>query len=116
MRLTERLMYVFGIAFAIAYGLEDLTWCVVFIIALSIVLIAGVLFEGFRFFQWIFLIVFIPQCVLVYFGEYNLIAEIILCLVIFLGILNNIVFGEADFSRLKLTGPFEVGHKEFHIS
>ena len=49
-------------------------------------------------------------------GEYNLIAEIILCVVIFLGILVTILFGEANFERLKLTGPFEVGHKDIHIS
>ena len=49
-------------------------------------------------------------------GEYNLIAEIILCLVIFLGILFTILFGEANFNRVVLTGPFEVGHKDIYIS
>lgn len=116
MRLTERLMYVFGIAFAIAYGFESFIWCIVFIVILSVVLIAGMIYEGFRFFQWIFLIVFIPQCFLVFMGEYNLIAEIILCLVILCGILSSILFGEATFDRLKLTGPFQVGHKDIHIS
>jgi len=49
-------------------------------------------------------------------GEYNLIAEIILCLVIFAGILITILFGEGDFAKVKLTGPFEVGHKDIHIT
>ena len=116
MRVTERLMYLFGIAFAIAYGFEDFIWCLVFIIILSIVLIAGIIIEGFRLFQWIFLLVFIPQCFLVFMGEYNLIAEIFLCIVIFLGILMTLLFGEGNFNRLKLSGPFEVGHKDIHIS
>ena len=49
-------------------------------------------------------------------GEYNLIAEIVLCTVIFFGILMTILFGEANFNRLILTGPYEVGHKNMHIS
>lgn len=49
-------------------------------------------------------------------GEYNLIAEIFLCIVIFFGILVTILFGEANFNRLVLTGPYEVGHKDLHIS
>jgi hypothetical protein len=88
----------------------------VFIFAISVTLVAGILYEGLRFFQWLFLIVFIPQCFLVFMGEYNLIAEIILCVVIVLGILTTILFGESNFERVKLTGPFEVGHKDIHIS
>ena len=116
MRLTERLMYVFGIAFAIAYGFESYTWCLFFIVIVTVTLIAGIIYEGYRIFQWIFLIVFIPQCFLVFMGEYNIIAEIILCTVIFLGILTTIIYGEANFDKLKLTGPFEVGHKDIHIN
>ena len=60
MRLTERLMYFFGIAFAIAYGFESYTWCLVFMVVVAAVLPIGILYEGFRFMQWVFLIVFIP--------------------------------------------------------
>ena len=49
MRVTEWLMYLFGIAFAIAYGFEDFIWCLVFIVLLAIVIIVGVIYEGFRF-------------------------------------------------------------------
>ena len=49
-------------------------------------------------------------------GEYNIIAEIILCVVIFIGILSSLMYGEANFNRLYLTGPFEVGHKDINIS
>merc|ERR1719162_231613 len=104
MRLTERLMWLFGIVFAIAFGFEDFIWCLVFIIILCIVIIFAIIFEGFRFFQWFFLIVFIPQCFLVFMGEYNIIAEIILCVVIFIGILSSLMYGEANFNRLYLTG------------
>ena len=48
MRLTERLMWLFGIAFAIAYGFEDFIWCLVFIIILAIVIIVAIFVEGFR--------------------------------------------------------------------
>lgn len=48
--------------------------------------------------------------------EYNIVAEIILCTVIFFGILTAILYGEANFNRVTLTGPFEVGHKDIHIS
>ena len=50
MRLTERLMYVFGIAFAIAYGFESYTWCLFFMVIVSVTLIAGIIYEGYRFF------------------------------------------------------------------
>lgn len=109
-------MYLFGIAFAIAYAFEDFLWCCVFMVVLALVLLAGIIYEGFRIFQWLFLIVFIPQCFLVFMKEFNLIAEIILCLVIFFGILATILYGEGDFDRLVLTGPYEVGHKDMHIS
>lgn len=48
--------------------------------------------------------------------EYNLVVLIIFSVVILLGILVALCFGEASFDRLILTGPFEVGHKDVHIS
>ena len=43
---------------------------------------------------------------------FSLIALAIYCTFLGFAILCSIIFGEANFDRVKLTGPFEVGHKE----
>lgn len=48
--------------------------------------------------------------------EYNIVAEVIFCTILFFGILVSILYGEGNFNRLELTGRYEVGHKEIYIS
>lgn len=106
MRLTERLMYFFGVGLAVAFALEELIWCIVFAALVFCTIIAGCIYDGFRLFQWLFIIVFIPQCLLIGFQEYNMVAEIIFCTVLFFGILVLFIYGEGNFNRVELKGKY----------
>ena len=48
-------------------------------------------------------------------GEYNIVELVILCTVIFIGVLVWIIWGEANFDRVILTGPYEVGHMDIYM-
>ena len=68
MRISERLMYLLGIALAITYGLEEFLWSFILVCLILVVIIVGAAFEGLRFFQWIFIVAFIGQIILVIMG------------------------------------------------
>ena len=112
MRISERLMYLLGIALAITYGLEEFLWSFILVCLILVVIIVGAAFEGLRFFQWIFIIAFIGQIVLVIMDVFSYIALAIYCTFLAIAILCSLIFGEANFDRTKMTGPFEVGHKD----
>ena len=116
MRISERLMYLLGIALAITYGLEEFLWSFILVCLILIVIIVGAAFEGLRFFQWIFIIAFIGQIILVIMDVFSLIALAIYCTFLGIAILCSIIFGEANFNRVSMTGPFEVGHKDIFCS
>ena len=112
MRISERLMYLLGIALAITYGLEEFLWSFILVCLILVVIIVGAAFEGLRFFQWIFIIAFIGQIILVTMDVYSVIALAIYCTFLGIAIICSFIFGEANFNGVKMTGPFEVGHKE----
>lgn len=113
MRIFERLMYLFGVALAVAYGLEEFLACFILVCLILVVTFIGAIVEGIRFIQWIYLVAFIPHIVLIVMDVYHLAALIIYCCFLAFAIIITIIYGEANFSRLKLVGPFQVGHKEF---
>jgi len=43
---------------------------------------------------------------------YHIAALIVYCVFLLIPILANLVYGEANFNRLKMTGPYQVGHKD----
>ena len=47
---------------------------------------------------------------------YSIIPFIIYTSFVLLSILNVSFFGDANFNGLKMVGPYQVGHKEFHTS
>lgn len=106
MRIFERLTYVFGIALAIAYGLEE--FLASFIIACLIIIntYIGALVEGLRFVQWFYLVAFIPHIVLIVMDVYSIVALVIYCIFLGLAILAVIIFGEGNMDKFELTGPF----------
>ena len=112
MRISERLMYLLGIALAITYGLEEFLWSFILVCLILVVIIVGAAFEGLRFFQWIFIVAFLGQIILVIMDVFSLIALGIYCTFLGFSIICSIIFGEANFDRVKMTGPFQVGHKE----
>jgi len=60
MRLTERLMFIFGAGLAVVFALELYLYCLIFCALILITIIVALFTEGFRIFQWLFVIVFIP--------------------------------------------------------
>ena len=58
MRITEPLIYILGVALAITYYLEEFVWCLLLVILIIATVILAAIFDGIRFFQWIFLVAF----------------------------------------------------------
>jgi hypothetical protein len=52
-------MYFLGVCLAVTYGLELFLWSFILVCLLLLVIIIGAIFEGIRFFQWIFIVAFI---------------------------------------------------------
>lgn len=115
-RIFERLTYVLGVGLAIAYGLEE--FLASFIIACLIIVnfYIGALVEGIRFVQWFYLVAFIPHLVLIVMDVYSVIALVIYCVFLAIALLLVFIFGEGDLDRFKISGPFEVGHKDMFTS
>lgn len=113
MRIFERLMYLLGVALAFTYGFEEFLASFILVCLILVTAFVGALVEGIRFIQWIYLVAFIPHIVLVVMDVYNIIPLIIYCCFLAFAIIITCIYGEANFSRLNLIGPFEVGHKEF---
>ena len=106
MRIFERLTYLLGTALAFTYGFEEFLASFILVCLILVCSFIGALVEGIRFIQWIYLVGFIPHIVLVVMDVYNDIALIIYCCFLAFAILITIIYGEANFSRLKLVGPY----------
>jgi hypothetical protein len=79
-------------------------------------LLAGIYWEGLRIHQGSFLLGFIIHSSLAYVlsSEVGIrVVTIVGTVLVLISILLMISFGDSDLSRLKMTGPFEVGHREF---
>jgi len=72
----------------------------------------GGIYEGMRYPQWIYLIGFIGQIVLISLRVYNIVALIIYVLFLGSAIAITIIFGEGNLDRIKVGGPFQVGHQD----
>ena len=116
MRVSELLLYFFGVCLAFTYGFELFLWSFILVILILLTAFIGALIEGIRFFQWVFLVGFTGQIVLVVMDVYSIIALVIYCLFLGFAIIATLVYGWGDFSKLKMRGPYQVGHKEFHSS
>jgi hypothetical protein len=106
MRIFERLMYLLGTALAITYGLEEFLASFILVCLILICVFVGALVEGIRFIQWIYLVAFIPHIVLIVMDVYSIAALVIYSSFLVFAIIITIIYGEANFSRLKLVGPY----------
>jgi len=106
MRIFERLTYLLGTALAFTYGFEEFLASFILVCLILVSSFIGALVEGIRFIQWIYLIAFIPHIVLVVMDVYEIAALVIYCSFLLFAILITIIYGEANFSRLKLVGPY----------
>jgi hypothetical protein len=112
MRITELLMYILGVALAVTYALEEFLWCFVLVCLILVVFFIGAYTEGIRFFQWVFLVAFTAHIILVIMDVYSVIALVIYCTFLGFAIIATIIFGWSNFDRVKLSGPYQVGHKD----
>jgi hypothetical protein len=106
MRIFERLTYLLGTALAFTYGFEEFLASFILVCLILICAFVGAVIEGIRFIQWIYLVAFIPHIVLVVMDVYNIAALAIYCSFLAFSIIITIIYGEANFSRLKLVGPY----------
>ena len=109
-------MYFLGVCLAVTYGLEEFLWSFALVCTLILVIMIGAAYEGLRFCQWLFIVAFIGQIVLVVMDVFSLIALVIYCSFLLLSILCAILFGEGNLDRIEMTGPFQVGHKDIHCT
>lgn len=89
-------------------------YLVIFLILTSA--IWGSIYEGIRPQQYIFFIGFAMIAVFVMLEIYSVIVLGFFSLVMFLLIANNSIYGDANFSDLKMVGPYQVGHQDIHTS
>lgn len=106
MRIFERLMYILGVALAFTYGFEEFLASFILVCLILLTVLIGAFVEGIRFIQWIYLVAFIPHIVLVVMDVYSEIALAIYCSFLAFAIAITFIYGEANFSRLKLVGPY----------
>ena len=116
MRIFERLMYLLGVGLAIAYGMEEFLACFILACLIIVDVYIGALVEGIRFIQFFYLVAFIPHLVLIVMDVYHLAALVIYCLFLGIAILVSFLWGEGNLNRFKITGPYEVGHKDIWTS
>ena len=112
MRIFERLTYLLGTALAFTYGFEEFLASFILVCLILVCAFVGATVEGVRFIQWIYLVAFIPHIVLVVMDVYNMAALIIYCCFLAFAIIITWIYGEANFSRLSLVGPYQVGHQD----
>jgi hypothetical protein len=53
---------------------------------------------------------------LIFFGIYSIIAISVYSVILVLTILNSCLFGEANFNRLEMVGPYQVAHQDIHTT
>lgn len=80
------------------------------------VTIWGAIYEGIRVQQYLFLVSFSTIAVFVMMDCYSVIVLTIFVIVMLLLIISNAVYGDANFSELKMVGPYQVGHKDIYTS
>jgi uncharacterized membrane protein len=62
--------------------------------------------EGIRFAQWIYLVAFVPHIVLVIMDVFSYVALGIYCTFLAFSIIVALIFGEANFNKMKMIGPY----------
>lgn len=121
MRITERAMYFLGVCFATLYYIEHIhhlggsedkqtmyNYLLIFLIVA--VTIWGAIYEGIRVQQYLFLMSFSTIAVFVMMDIYSVVALTFFVIVMVLLIVSNAIYGDANFSELKMVGPYQVGH------
>ena len=106
MRVSEFLLYLFGVCLAFTYGFQLFLWSFIFVLLILLTAFIGALIEGIRFFQWVFLVGFTGQIILVIMDVYSIIALVIYCLFLGFSILATIIFGWGDFAKMEMRGPY----------
>jgi len=85
------------------------------VVSITGVAIWGSIYEGLRLSQYLFLITFLALAIVIMVGEYSLTVSIIYFAVLLLIVLWLTIYGDGNLAKIKLVGPYEVGHKDFHL-
>lgn len=124
MRIFERLLYILNISFMVWYEFStDLRYKqnvrdivnICFAFTIATVILCSAFKEGLRSGQYLSLILFLSISIMILFEVYMDVVFIIHLLLQLSIIMNNLVYGEGNLSRINLDGPYEVGHKDFHL-
>jgi len=96
---------------------HDHSWVSYFLVVLIIAsTLYGAVFDGIRTSQYLFLLVFIALSVVIVIGYWSEAIAIIYSVVLLLILLYNIIYGEGNLKKIKIVGPFQVGHQDWHLT
>ena len=86
-----------------------------FITAILVTAVWGAVYEGLRTSQLCFMALFTIQAILIVSGVNSLIMLVFyfVGMAVIVGYVAG--YGEGNLSRIKLVGPYQVGHREFHL-
>ena len=117
MRITERLTLTIALGYYINGIFFEQTPVSFSTLLLQVVLGATCFYyEGIRLtFYPLFIVIFTTSALSLWWSEGipRTILDSLCLITTLLGVANIVLLGEADFSKLKLNGPYEVGFKEF---
>ena len=112
-RIYERQLYFLGFCLGIAYGVQQAEVC----LALAVIILAnfcvGFPIEGVRRTQACFMVGFIFLVVMTLNKRFDGLFLGLYAASLLIPVFLNILYGEGNFSKYKITGPFEVGYKDF---
>ena len=78
--------------------------------------VVGAIYEGIRFQQYFFILASMWMSVLILTDSQSIVGLTVFVIVLLVSVLNNVLFGEANFRLLKMVGPYQVGHQDIHTS
>lgn len=119
------MMYALGACLSIYYALltkskseSDYPWeyCYMILVLVGLTMLWGALYEGFRAQQYFYLLAFIQVSVIIVLNKRSALSNFIFTLTLTLSVINNSIYGEANFTRINLIGPYQVGHKDIYSS
>ena len=83
-------------------------------ISIVIAMFWGALYEGVRFQQYPYILAYFVICFMIMIKYHSYIVLSCYTAILFLTIVNNVIYGESCFTNMNLIGPYQVGHMDIH--
>jgi len=118
-------MYALGACLSIYYALitksksdAEYPWdyCYLMLVLVGLTMLWGALYEGFRAQQYFYLVAFIQVSVIIVLNKKSALSNFAFTLTLALSVINNSIYGEANFKGINIIGPYQVGHKDIYSS